>query len=80
MQVTEGIYRDSRYPERHAGADAGIQHPVWQCCYNIRLDLNVNDAAASALLAVMGICTSPMERMPAVVNLNFTPDMGRMTA
>jgi hypothetical protein len=68
MQVTQGIYRDSRRPERHAGADAGIQHPVWQCRYDARLDLNMNDAAPVALLVLMGICTSALERMPAIVN------------
>jgi len=80
VQVTQGIYRDSRRPERHAGADGGIQHPVRQCCYDTGLDLNVHDAARSALLAVMGICASAVERMPAIVNFNFLPDMGRMTA
>jgi len=80
VQITQGIYRDSRRPERHAGTDAGIQHPVGQCCYDTRLDLNMNDAAGRALLAVMGVCTSTVERMPAIVNFNFLPDMGRMTA
>jgi hypothetical protein len=40
----------------------------------------MNDAAGRALLSVMGICTSTVERMPAIVNFNFLPDMGRMTA
>ena len=80
MQVTQGIYRDSRRTQRHTGTDAGIQHPVWQCGYDARLDLNMNDAPGSALLAVMGICTSTVKRMPAIVNFNFLPDMGRMTA
>lgn len=80
MQVTQSIYRDARHAECHTGTDAGIQHPLGQRRYDTRLDLNVNDAAGRALLAVMGICTSTVERMPAIVNFNFTPDMGRMTA
>ena len=80
MQVRQGIYRNSRRPERHAGADAGIQHPVRQSRYDPRLDLNMNYAASRALLAVMSTCTSTVERMPAIVNFNFSPDMGRMTA
>jgi hypothetical protein len=40
----------------------------------------MNDAAGGALFAVMGICPTTVERMPAIVNFNFTPDMGRMTA
>jgi hypothetical protein len=40
----------------------------------------VDDAAGSALFAVVSPYGPPMEGMPAVVNFNFTPDMGRMTA
>ncbi|MFL6605725.1 MAG: hypothetical protein ACJ8R9_30975 [Steroidobacteraceae bacterium] len=40
----------------------------------------MHDAAAGPLLTVLGSYTSAVERMPAVVNFNFTPDMGRMTA
>ena len=80
MQVTQGVYRHSWYAERHSGTDAGVQHPVRQCCYNTRLDLNMNDTAGGALLAVVGICASPVKWMPAIVNFDFSPDMGRMTA
>jgi hypothetical protein len=40
----------------------------------------MDDAAADPLLAVLRSYTSPVESMPAIVNLNFAPDMGRMTA
>jgi hypothetical protein len=80
VQVTQGIYGDSRHAERHAGTDAGIQHPIGQCSCDTRLDLTMNDATGHALLAVMGICTSAVERMPAIVNFHFPPDMGTMTA
>jgi hypothetical protein len=40
----------------------------------------MNNAAGSALLAVMGMYTSAVKRMPGIVNFNFPPDMGRMTA
>jgi hypothetical protein len=53
---------------------------VRQNCYKTRLDLNADHAAAGALLAVMRSYTSDVERVPAVVNFNFPPDMGRMTA
>ena len=80
MQVTQGICRDSRHAERHAGTNASIQHPVWQCGYDAQLDLNMNDAPGSALLAAVGICTLTVKSMPAIVNFNFPPDMGRITA
>jgi len=80
VQIMQGTQRDSWRPKRHAGADAGIEHPVRKYSYDARFDLNMNNAAGSALLAVMGMYTSAVERMPAIVNFNFPPDMGRMTA
>jgi hypothetical protein len=77
MQRTQ---RNSWRPKRHAGADAGIEHPVRKYSYDTRFDLNMNNAAGSALLTVLGMYTSAVERMPAIVNFNFAPDMGRMTA
>jgi len=40
----------------------------------------VHDAAAGTLLAVMSSCAAPVKRMPRIVDYNFLPDMGRMTA
>jgi hypothetical protein len=64
MQVAQRIRRDLRSPERHDGAHPG----------------DVYDAAASALLAILSSHTSAVEGMPRVMNYNFLPDMGRMTA
>jgi hypothetical protein len=80
VQVSEGICGNSRCPEGHAGADAGVRHPVRNCRYDTRVGLNMNDAASGALLAIMRTYMSAVERMPAIVNFNFPPDMGRMTA
>jgi len=40
----------------------------------------MHDMAVGALLAVMTAYASAVERMPAIVNFNFMPDMGRMIA
>lgn len=80
MQIPKGIHRNERCAEDHAGADAGVEHPVRKYRYDARLDLNMDDAAAGALLAVMRANSAAVERMPTVVNFNFLPDMGRMTA
>jgi hypothetical protein len=40
----------------------------------------VDDGAASPLLAVVSPDTLAVKRMPRIVNYNFPPDMGRMTA
>ena len=80
MQISQRINRNLRRPEGHAGADASVEHPVRKYCYNTRFDLDVDDATISALLTVMRTYMSAVERMPAVVNFNFSPDKGRMTA
>ena len=45
-----------------------------------RLDLNMDNAATGPLLAVLRSYTSPVERMPAVVNFNFMPAQARYSA
>jgi hypothetical protein len=80
MQVAQRIRRDLRSPERHDGAHPGVEHPRRKRCYDARFDLDVYDAAASALLAILSSHTSAVEGMPRVMNYNFLPDMGRMTA
>lgn len=80
MQVAQGVRRDPWCPERHHRADPGIEHPLGKRRNDSRFDLDVNDAPASALLAVVSAHTPAMKRMPAVVDLNVVPEMGRMTA
>jgi hypothetical protein len=80
MQVAQGVRRDARGSERHRGANPGVEHPLGKRCYDTRFDLNMDDATASTLLAVVSSHALTMERMPTVVNLNFPLDMGRMTA
>ena len=40
----------------------------------------MNDFAASPLLDILTPNAASIERLPAVMDLNFLPDMGRMTA
>lgn len=80
MQVMQGTRRDAWGTERHCGAYAGIEHPLREYRYDARFDLNVDDASAGALLAIVGSNTPTVKRMPRIVNYNFSPDMGRMTA
>lgn len=80
MQVTESIRRNAWYPKAHGGADPGVEHPCRERYYDACFDLNVDDGSASALLAVVSSDTMTVERMPRVMNYNFLPDMGRMTA
>jgi hypothetical protein len=80
MQVTQNRCRKPRSPQRHCGANAGIEHPRRQRSYDACFDLNMYQASTGALLAVVNLYRTTVVRMPAVMNYNFLPDMGRMTA
>jgi hypothetical protein len=79
MKIAQRRYRDAwRADRRHAGADDRIQHPRGDRRDHARHRLDVNDPTGKALLTVTPPDTAPIERVPAVMNLNFLPDMGRM--
>ena len=81
MQVVQAICRNSWRPEcSHCRANPGVEHPRRKRCYDARFDLNVEDGSASPLLGVVGSDKVTVKRMPRIVNYNFSPDMGRMTA
>jgi hypothetical protein len=80
MQINQCIRREAGRPERHYRANPGVEHPLREYCYDARFDLNVNDASTGALFTVVGSNSSAVKRMPGIVNYNFSPDMGRMTA
>ena len=80
MQVAQRVRRDAWRPESHRRANRGVEHPLRERGYDPRFDLNVDDTAASALLAVVSSDTLAVEWMPRVMNINLPPDMGRMTA
>lgn len=80
MQISRGIHRDSWCSDGHARADAGVEHPVRQHRYGAGLDLDVHNATTRTSFAVVSSCASAVKWMPAIVNFNSLPDMGRMTA
>jgi hypothetical protein len=80
MQVNQSIRREAGRPKRHYRANPGVEHPLREYGYDTRFDLNVDDASTGALLTVMGSDTPPEKGVPRIVNYNFSPDMGRMTA
>jgi len=80
MQVNQCIRREARRPNLHYRANPCVEHPLREYCYDARFDLNVDDASACALLTVVSSDALTMKRMPRIVNYNFSPDMGRMTA
>jgi hypothetical protein len=80
MQVNQCIRRDAWRPDLHHRADPGVEHPLGKYGYDARFDLNVDNASAGALLTVVGSNAPSEKRVPRIVNYNFSPDMGRMTA
>src|SRR5216683_3902812 len=79
MQLNQRRYRDARRAEPHSGAGDGIEHPCrhhddYTGCY-----LDVSDLAAGALLNILPSNAAPIECVPAIMDFDLLPDMGRMT-
>ena len=80
MQIAQYVRRNTWLTQGHCGAGAGIEHPGWKGRDHTRFDLDVNDAPAGALLARLNPNPTAVIGMPTVVDYDFVPDMGRMTA
>src|SRR5215469_12766 len=79
MQLSQRQYRHARRAARHCRADGRIKHP---CRHNddyAGRHLNVNDLTAGASLDILAPNATPIECVPAIMNLDLLPDMGRMT-
>jgi len=79
MQLNQRQYRDARRPEPHSGAGDGIEHPRRHDDDHTGRYLDVNDLAADPPLDIPASNTTPIECVPAIMDLNLLPDMGRMT-
>ena len=78
VKLDQGCLRYARSPKRHAGADSGIKDPCRGHDDDARCRLEVDNGARYTLLAALALDTTPVEGVPAIVNLDFLPDMGRM--
>jgi hypothetical protein len=79
MQFNQGRDRHPRRPQLHPGTSGGIEHPCRDDHDVAGCHLDMNNLAAGAPLDVLLSNPPPIQRMPAVMNLNLLPDMGRMT-
>ena len=80
MQLNQRRYSDAGRAEGHSRAGDRIEHP---CRYNDDHPgryLDVNDLAAGAPLNILTAKATPTKCMPAIMDLDLLPDMGRMTA
>ncbi len=71
---------DPRLAELHVATHHRIEHPSGYCDDVARLALDMNNFAGGAPLAILALKLAAVECMPAIVDLNNLPDMGRMTA
>ena len=79
MQIDEGAYRRARRTQFQACTRSSVEHPRRHHQDYPRSDLDVNNITCRSLFAVLPSKTTPIERMPAVEDFDFLPDMGRMT-
>jgi hypothetical protein len=78
MQLNQRRYRDARRTEAHSGAGDGIEHPGRHHDDHAGRDLDVNDLATGTLLDILASNATPIECVPAIMDLDLMPDMGRM--
>jgi hypothetical protein len=79
MQIDKRRDRDARRPDLHAGARDRIEHPRGDYRDYAGCHLDVNDRTAGTLLDVLSAQSSTKKWVPAVVDDDFMPDMGRMS-
>ena len=89
VEVSERRHRHARRAEPRPDAgdrveprpDAGdrVEHPRRHDRDHAGRHLDVHEATGETILVVVPPDTPPVQRMPAVVNYDLLPDMGRMT-
>ena len=79
MQLRQGDNREARITELHACAESDIEHPGGHDNDHTGRHLDVDDLTVGPLLAVLPLQSATVERVPTVVDLDFLPDMRRMT-
>ena len=79
MQIDEGGHRRAGYTQFHACAGGSVEHPRRHDQDYARCNFDVNNITCRSLFTVLPSKTATIERMPAVEDFDFLPDMGRMT-
>ena len=79
MQGAERRQRDLRSPNPEPHASDRIELPRRQDRHDTRRQLDVHKLARGAPFALNATRIPPIERMPAIMDHDVLPDMGRMT-
>jgi hypothetical protein len=80
MQFSQGRYRHPRPPQLHPGTSGRVEHPRRYDQDVAGSHLDMNNFTHRAPLDILSSNPLSIQRVPAVMDLNFLPDMGRMTA
>ena len=79
MQLNQRRYRHARRAESHPGADGRIQYPRRGHNDHAGCRLEVNNGSGYALLSTLTPDAAAIEGVPAILDLDLVPDVGRMT-
>jgi hypothetical protein len=78
MQLDQGRQANAWGAQLHPRAGDRIQHPRRHRNHYARRELDVDHIANGTVLPIMPANAALIERMPAVMDLDFLPNMGRM--
>ena len=79
IQFHKGSDRCARSAKAHTRAGGSVKHPGGHDNDDAGVDLKVDNLASCTLLAVLASHTTAVQRVPAVMDFDLLPDMGRMT-
>lgn len=80
MQFGQGGNGDARRSRLHTGALDGVDHPSGQDDDDAETYFDMKNVAAGAPFDDLQPQSATVQRMPAVMDFDVLPDMGRMTA
>jgi hypothetical protein len=80
MQFSQRRYRDPRHSQFHPGTSRGVEHPCRDDQDVAGSHFDMHNFTDRAPLDILSSNPPSIQRVPAVMDLNFLPDMGRMTA
>jgi len=79
MQLDQSLQTGSRRTQSHARARRRVQHPSGHDDDNAGRHFDVNNLTVRSAFAVLASHAASVQRVPAVEDFDFLPDMGRMT-
>jgi hypothetical protein len=79
MQLDERRHRHARCADLHAGACDRIQHPSRDHDDDAGRHLEMDEVTRGPPLAPRQPDRTPIKGVPAIMDLDVLPDMGRMT-